>query len=265
MNQKISNLSASEAECSVNYIWLCRKECRSDSPYYPTRLPLHNFERMYENAEKYPFAEFNLWLDFRQLTPTDHFFLSSHRHAFDAHNIQVRNLCDVVMYKQLAGFDPDTNIALYARADCARVLVLDQLLKERPNLRAVYSDLDCQDVCLSDPLVTEALNQYGLVYGHSGGHPICNGYIALFGSRGVGFMGSNLMPITLKAFQKNLVNHFGAFSEATKNFRKSYPEKIRLGLVSLPLMRTTMPYDPSTYGRVCPNPGLRVPGSCDIV
>lgn len=260
--------SSSSPTHSVNYVWLCAQSPLRTFPDYATRLPLHNFEKLYENAKRYPSAEFNLWFDFRQLTIRDQFFLNTHRYSFEANHIHIRDLNDIQIYKDSPGFELDTNIALYARADCARVLVLDHLLKTRTATTVIYSDVDCDDVMVGDNNVTETLEKYGLSYGRSGGHPICNGYIALHGDKGADFMSAHLLPRTIAAFQKNRVNHFGAFSDAVRKYRDlNFPE-IRcpqLGLVELPLMRTPMPYNPAIYGRVSPETPTRVPSSLDFV
>ncbi len=77
-----------------------------------------------------------------------------------------------------------------------------------------------------------------------------------------------LLPETQKAFQKNLVNHFGAFSKAIKGFvKKYYPDLSRshLGEVELPLMRRRMPYNEDMYEGVCATKEARVPGSKELV
>ncbi len=257
-------MASETPQCVVNYIWLCPKSPYETFPHYATRLPLHNFERVYSNASRYPQAKFNLWLDFRQLTARDSFFLVSHMHAFGMGEIQVRNLCEIPAYKDRAGFEPDTDIALYARADFARVIVLNHLM-DQPDKTAIYSDMDCEDISLSSNKLNDALDEYGLAYGRSGNHLVCNGYIALRGYRGMDFLQACLFPRTDVAFQKNRVNHFGAFSQAIDDVRTRHGFKTRLGVVDLPLMRTSIPYDESVYGRVSPISPIRVPGSLELV
>jgi hypothetical protein len=69
----------------------------------------------------------------------------------------------------------------------------------------------------------------------------------------------------VNAFQKNLINHFGAFSASINDFRKTVGTKVRLGVVELPFMRTAMPYDESVYAKVSPQSPTRIPGSRDLV
>lgn len=239
---------------SVNYIWLCAKRPEQPNQSYATQLPLHNFKRMYANAERYSGTEFNLWLDFRQLTLSDHFFLDSQRHFLNVHNIEIRNLCEIPDYKTDKGFEPDTNTTIYARADYARVLVLSFLHQLRPERTSIYSDLDCEDIMIADSRVQDTLEQYGIAYGIWNDR-ICNGFIGVKGPTGLQFLTDYLLPKTKMAFQRNRVNHFGAFAEAVKAFRRSTCPDQRLtslGVVDLPRMHTEMPYDRGIYHKVCP-------------
>lgn len=252
---------------SVNYIWLCAKGPQQTFPDYATRLPLHNFERMYDNAKRYPLAEFNFWLDYRQLTFTDRFFLDSHRYQFEAHHIRVRNLCEIPAYAENEGFAPDTNIALYARADYARILVLKFLHQSHPEGTTIYSDMDCEDVLIHSHHTQSTLQQHGIAYG-AWDNRICNGFIGIHGVLGLNFLKDYLLPETEKASQKKLTNYFGAFAAAVNKFRKDvFPDLslTQLGIVKLPPMRTSMPYKPGIYARVSPEFPTDIPESRDYV
>lgn len=252
----------------VNYIWLNPRDSRKSLADCATRLPLHYLERMYENAATYSDANFYLWLDFDQLSYADHFFLDSHRYIFDAERIKIRNLRDIPEYNDYPGFEKDSNIALYARADFARVLVLNHMLQHHIDDTIIYADLDCSDIKLTDNAFKECLEKYGLALGYAGKNRACNGYIALQGERGICFMNEHLLPRTEIAFQKNLVNHFGAFSKAVTAYRNKYfpdVKRAELGVVELPFMRTLMPYDEQTYEGVCPARGTRTPFSKELV
>ncbi len=254
---------------SVNYLWLCAREAPSQQ-FFATKIPLHYLKRMYANAKFYPQAEFNLWLDFGQLALRERFFLDSHRFAFNSDCIRIRDLRSIPEYRDLPGFASDTNIALYARADCARILVLNHLLlTEQDKLRTIiYSDLDCENVDLDNAKATEALNTHGFVYGKSGRNNICNGYVGIKGEKGKLFMKDYLLPKTLTSFQKNLVNHFGAFIDAVRHYRNTQCPELKyrdLGLIELPLMRSVMPYNTEIYGNVCPPIAARIPGSIEYV
>lgn len=254
---------------SVNYVFICpRTPGKYDGRV--TRLPLHCFERMYENAARYPDAEFNLWLDFRQLKPIDHFFLASHRYFFRDRAINICDLRTIPEYDGSPGFDIDSNIALYARADCARILVLNYLSKSTDDTQKtmLYSDLDCEDIKIGDAKVEDLLEAYGMIYGRSGRQMLCNGFIAIRGERGRDFLTNFLLPSAVMAFQKNRVNHFGAFAEAVTKFRNRYfPGVTRStwGVVELPLMRTKMEYNEDIYGGICSPLTTRAPGDRDLV
>lgn len=260
--------SSPAAKPIVNYAWLCPRDTRATRADYGTRLPLHYMTRLYENTARYPEAVYNLWLDFDQIAPNDRFFLQSHQYLFDTPNITLRNLRDIPAYSGYPGFDRDSNIALYARADFARVLVLDHIQRNHPESIAIYSDLDCEDIMIEDKLVNTTLTKCGTIFGHSGRSIACNGYIALCGDQGRTFMKDYLLPKTEAAFQKNLVNHFGAFSKAITEYRDKYHPSVRreqLGLVPMPPMRSLMPYDADMYEGACPIRDTRVPYSKDLV
>lgn len=251
---------------SVNYIWLCPRDEEPED--CETKLPLHYFERVYDNAKRYPEATINVWLDFKHLNAFDRFYLDSHRYFFDALNINLCDLRDIPDYKNSPGFDKDSNIAIYARADFARVLVLRSEMQKEENKYVVYSDLDCEDVKLQDGKVRECLDDYGFVFGHAGKNRSCNGFIGLAVQKAENFMESYLFPRTLKAFQKNLTNHFGAFAKAVGGYRNKYFPGVNRGiwgLVELPFMRTQMPYNPDIYEGVCAPRPTRVPGSKELV
>ena len=257
-----------KAPRSVNYIWLCpRAKCTTHQDF-ATRLPLHYFDRIYKNAALYPQEEFNLWLDFRQLKITDRFFLDSHRYLFDRAGIHIRDLNEVSEYAVQHGFAPDTNIALYARADYARVLVLNHLLRDDPDQIAIYSDLDCEDVALYDTKLEDTLDRFGVACGRSGRSKVANGYIALYGEDGLNFMDNFLLDRTSEAFQKNNVNHYGAFMKALRKFRHTHHDTATLsefGAIELPPMRTLIPYDEDKYGEICPEGQARVPSTLNYV
>lgn len=268
MQEQFEDAAVKPQKWCVNYVWICPRESSRKDRDHATRLPLHAFERIYENVRKYPEASFNLWLDFRQLSLSDRFFLDSHRYLFNEGDLSVRNLREIPEYAKSPGFDVDSDIALYARADCARVLVLNHLLKGADDMAVVYSDLDCQDVGLSSPRLVSTVQEYGLAYGHSGRHGVVNGFIALQGDKGRAFMQDYLLSRTMTDFFKNKVNHFGAFIKAVRKYRgQNYPE-CRLshwGVVSLPPMRTQVPYNENRYEGVCPSGKARVPGNLEFV
>lgn len=267
MEQTFKN-AAEYQGCSVNYVWICPRAASKHAVGCATQLPLHYFERIYENAGKYPDTEFNLWLDFRQLSISDRFFLDSHRYFFDMAEISIHDLREVKEYAESPGFDIDTNIALYARADYARILVLDHLLQKDSKTPAIYADIDCEDVKAEDPTLRETVEEYGLAYGRSGRHNIANGFIALQGEKGQNLMTHYLLPNTKTDFQKNKVNHFGAFARSVRKYRQeNYPD-LRLNtwsVVDLPLMRTLIPYNADRYKTVCPSGKSRIPGSLDFI
>lgn len=255
--------------CSVNYVWICPKEDARAQDEAVTRIPLHYFERMYENAARYPEADFNLWLDFEQLGTVDRFFVASHRYLFDASGIEIRDLRTIPEYLQNSGFDPDSGRTLYAKADYARILVLNRLLRGGHDKEIIYSDLDCEDVRIRAPEVREKLDGAGMAFGYTGADQrVCNGYIGLKGAKARVFMADFLLPQTTVAFERNLVNHFGAFSRAIKGFRDKYfPGVSRTiwGVVELPVMRSLMPYDAGKYEGVCSPRKASVPYSKELV
>ncbi len=266
MSKAIFEKEAAGTNFCVNYVWLCPRE--PAHPDYATRLPLHYFERVYSNASAYPEAKVNIWIDPKQLTISDRFFLDSHRYIFEAGRINIQSLRDITEYRDYPGFDPDSDIALYAKADFARILVLSHLTKTEPDTAVVYADLDCEDIKLNDERVNDTLDEFGFVFGKAAGNNACNGYIALKGEKGHDILENYFLPRTTRAFQKNLINHYGAFSKAINSYRnKNHPEitRGRWGIVELPLMRTTMPYNHNVYDGVCPSRQPRVPGSKDLV
>jgi len=264
-----ANNAANAAETTfVNYIWLSPRDREKSRADVATHLPLHYFERVYANAEKYPDAKFSLWLDYKQIGGEDRFMLDSHRYIFNCENIAIRNLREISTYNQKPGFDPDSNIALYAKADFARILVLAHLLGQNRKSTAIYADLDCEDIKIKDEAVRASLEEFGFALGHAGRNRVCNGYIALHGEKGLDFLTSYVLPRTDIAFQKNLTNHYGAFTKAVGHYRReNYPDLPRRhwGLVHLPLMRTTMPYDENMYEGVCPPRPARIPHNRDFV
>lgn len=177
----------------VNYVWITSRK-PTPSPYNKEcAVELANIESAVSNANRHPEADFQLWLDKKVLDDYSLFCIDYFLHGRTFYkNIKIADLQTIPDYANDPFFTPleptDPGYAVeafcrvgprnvYARADYARILVLDHCLitqPERPQI--IYSDIDCPSLRLTE--VSDRIRRHGIAINGLGGG-ISNGYIGL--------------------------------------------------------------------------------------
>ncbi|MCB1537943.1 MAG: hypothetical protein KDJ49_03065 [Alphaproteobacteria bacterium] len=198
----------------VNYVWISELPAQdSETRENMCTVPLQHVHRAIENANRYPDADFILWLDNRLLDDLSRFWVASYIYQCSDHRNVI--LCDLNAIPAYSGEDLFKNTdhkgknrsgagSVYVRADCARILVLDHCLKQnRDRPFILYSDIDCPDLKLAE--AGRVVQQHGVAINSLGRFfwITSHGYIALSPSRrDVGMLFPLLCDETIKAAQK---------------------------------------------------------------
>lgn len=152
----------------VNYTWINDEVFSvSDDRRAPLcGIPLNYIERAIANAQKYPDATFNIWIDRRYLedTPSE-FLLQSFLFASDCPNVKIRDLNEISDYAKADLFDPSSGVSIWHRADLARILTVRHTLQENPARTSIYADFDIEDIKLNDAKLINSFKKAGLVLG----------------------------------------------------------------------------------------------------
>lgn len=178
----------------VNYIWI-NPEQVIDAPENPEcAINLGNIKRAINNANSYPMADFNLWIDKKLMGAYSlsciEAFISKHAQSA---NIQIHDLQDIANYRKdpyfiplkpgqygyvSAAFNDRSSVRnVYSRADYARMLVLEHCMETMPDrTRIIYSDIDCRDIKLGKAL--RRMDEFGVAI-YNMGKDISHGYIGL--------------------------------------------------------------------------------------
>lgn len=183
----------------INFIWINSREAESDPQNPVCSIELANIKSAVDNANKYPEADFRIWVDKKLLDDYSLFCLESFiRDHAKGGNVALHDLQEIPDYAGDPYFVPlkptDPGYVLYefnrvqprnvySRADYARILVLDHCLQTcADRSRIIYSDIDCPDIRLPEAL--PRMEQYGVaIYDmksrFSGNPSLSHGYIGL--------------------------------------------------------------------------------------
>lgn len=187
-------VKSQEDRVLVNYMWVNSHKTEMDPENPECALNLGNIKRAVDNANRYPQADFRIWVDKQLLDEYSQFVLEQFINEFsNTDNIKVHDLQDIKDYAEDPYFVPltskqkgflkdafsrcgDRNV--YSRADLGRILVLDHCMQTEPERsRVIYSDIDCPDVRLGE--VLPLTDKYGVAIHDLGFSCVSHGYIAL--------------------------------------------------------------------------------------
>lgn len=198
-NHSEQEVGASEGEVKsnsalVNYVWINSRKVIPKPDKEECSLNFGNFKRAIRNANKYPEADFRIWVDKSLLDEYSLFCLDSFVQENGQHgNVCVHDLQEIPDYSGdpyfvplekgekgylMGEFNRHGPRNVYSRADYARILVLDHCLKEpSPHSSLIYSDIDCPDIRLKEAL--PILKKYGVVIFDMGSATVSHGYIGI--------------------------------------------------------------------------------------
>jgi hypothetical protein len=210
----------------VNFMWINRKKALTDFADPVCAVELANIKRALENANQYPEADFNIWVDKKLLDDYSLMALECFIDEFAGNgNVKLRDLQEITDYKNDDHFKPRYVSAhfnevsernIYSRADYARILVLDHCMETEPRRnRIIYSDIDCPDVRLDKTL--PVIMNFGVVVGDISDGILSHGYIGL--ATDEPDIRSQLKVLKLKAAAKAHGYHLGHM--AVRDFLES--------------------------------------------
>lgn len=215
-----------EKQTSVNYIWISSHQ--HDTNDTPTLSSINHtaLDFAFENARNYPFAAFTLWIDNESLDPSSRFFLESHAYLSSLENLTIKNLRDLDKYRNDPIFDQGNKIRIRAKADYARIIVLDHTAHQAKDGEHIfYSDLDAPDIEITAPQVQRVLQSTGIACAATI-DGLENGYIGLHTSKETRTFIQDLCESTREAAaadvyaRRNLVEAVISFG-ATKGYRST--------------------------------------------
>lgn len=154
----------------INYVWVNMVKAGKHDGAPECGIDLKNIERAVNNANRYPDADFKIWIDRDFQNDSTLFWLNSFLYAGAQHdNVELCDLRDIPDYADNRFFDNEQSYnwryhvtSVHARADYARILVLDHCMnQDTERQRILYADMDCEDLRLDDAL--EIINREGIV------------------------------------------------------------------------------------------------------
>ncbi|MCB1537944.1 MAG: hypothetical protein H6865_06750 [Rhodospirillales bacterium] len=183
-------LSGAGGRGLVNALWLTEVSLSRDVAVGGAGVcgvPLENVDLFVKNANRYPSADFILWLDYKRINDNTRFWVGSFVYDRSLHgNIRICDLNSIPAYENEDTFSLEKPASsarasigsVYVRADYARILVLDHCLchtKDRAFI--IYADMDCMDVDLN--WAKETIAMHGIA-AHDFGHGrVSHAYIGL--------------------------------------------------------------------------------------
>lgn len=180
----------------VNYIWL-RAKGGLDNSQSVFGIRLRDLDIALDNAQRYPDAAFNIWLDRDDLSEMDMLYLADHETPFNLPNVHVKFIHELEGHAEDDLLEYSTHIAI--RSDWARLRVIDHCFQTTDHRDIFYADFDCADVRLTSPLHLDALAECGLVAGmfknaDHGGDEYENGYMGFRRGFGEEFLRHKIIP-----------------------------------------------------------------------
>lgn len=173
------------ARTVLNYLWVQGQDLPSwekvPEPERPLcKVPLHSFDRAYENARRYADVPVMIWVDFKLLDDESRFWVQTHHYFNAPKNVQLKDISDIPDY--------DSKVSSWGRLwqiiDLAKPYVLQHCLSTMPDVEDVFfADFDIKDVSLGHKHVQKRLARYGVVAGGVKWGPIENSYMAFRRSR----------------------------------------------------------------------------------
>lgn len=179
------------SDIAVNYVWINKEPVKAGQ----VPIPLHNLERAFENAERYPNAAFQVWADRAQMDSASQETLKNIFNRFAPDNVTARDLRDIPFYNSCKIFNSD-KFDIWTKSDFARLIVVEHCFDSLPHQTVIYSDFDAEDVSLEHPDVISRLDMYGMVFGATKEEHIENGYMGFRADRGRSFLIESLIPET---------------------------------------------------------------------
>ena len=244
----------------INYMWINRAKAATNPDGPMCAIGLQYIERAVENGNRYPQADFKLWIDKKLLDDSTHFWLGSFLYERMKHgNIEICDLQTIPDYANDPLFvpigpsgstDDDKKLTLnvYIRADYARILILDHCLKTYGDRsRFIYSDIDSEDIHLFR--ASNIMDRRGIVINDMGSHSVVShGYIGL------------------AAKNRKIQAHFKELKECTR--MAAYGDALGFRAFDAFLVRIGLPLERSRekigIHRVLPRCGYRIAPDKDI-
>ena len=199
---------------AVNYVWI-NKDCPAGLKAKPSSgcdekqpscsVPLNHLDKAYENAKRYPAADFTIWYDKAMMDPLSEFFMISHSYLNAPSNVVFKDLRMLGTYNALDVFNVYEPKDIWARVDLARLLVLQHGLNQtKTRDYQLYSDFDVEDVRLNSTHMQYSLRDEGLFLGATLEHNMLeNGYMCFDKNAGAAYLKDRLIPSTLDTSNRN--------------------------------------------------------------
>ena len=188
--------------CVMNYVWINKEPVEPSGEGALCGVPLNHLDKAFRNAEKYPEATFNLWVDFSLLDDMSRFFITSHAYFSAPENLKICDLNDIPAYRELELFRGKSLSDIFARVDLARLFAMEHCFDTTETENVFYSDFDVDDVKLNSPQTSRTLAKYGMFFGTVGCGRLENGYMVFRQGEGGGFLKNKLLPKTIEDAKK---------------------------------------------------------------
>lgn len=233
-----------DAQKIVNYVWINKSifppKDTADKPPL-CGIKLHEVERALSNAQKYPDAQFKIWVDWRYLDIMSRFLLESQVYFSGCGNFQIHSLEKIPQYAMNTIFKPNSGIKLLAKVDYARLLVLDHVLESNQDAFVYYSDMDCEDVMLNDSKCQESMKRDGTVMANVKNMYYENGFFG-FTKKGQYFL--NTLKTETKKCAKHNTTGYGSLGHVIKIF---FPHGSHRKLCQVKLTQTNIKMEKPEY------------------
>lgn len=148
----------------LNYVWINKTPDKDlllptdDTPL--CSVPLHDLDKAYDNARKYPDTEVRIWIDETRLSDQTRFFVQSHAYLNAPDNVRIKDLNSVPGYRDKQDLYSDENVSIWCKVDLARFEVAAHSLRTLQAQTVFYADFDVKDVALDSAATAQSLKRY---------------------------------------------------------------------------------------------------------
>ena len=151
-------VSMGEGKTIVNYLWGTLPDFSVRESNYDAfcSVPLKAIDKAFDNARRYPDADFIIWVNYGSLDRISEFFLNSHARSYKPANVTFRDA------EEVQGVSTDDMDDI----DASKIRLIYQGFVENPDADEVFfSDFDIDDVCLNDERLKNILDKQAFIIG----------------------------------------------------------------------------------------------------
>lgn len=210
-------------QCVLNYVWISRQEEPSaDFSARKSPIPEKYADHAIKMIRAYPETEFLVWIDEFLAPAGSRQILKDMLEKAGCLNAHVRDLNEIPLYAAEKEYfhgpisDLHMDRQIYKKADMARIIVIDHVLREDLADTVFYADLDIEELQLRSENLQKSIEDHGVVFARSSRNGIHiqahleNQFFGISRSQ-ASFVSDLLLPVTYHAIMRRNDDGWNAF------------------------------------------------------